>query len=50
VSQNPLGAPPRLDRRVVDAFERWGLTWGGRWLVPDAMHFEFLTFPRAIKG
>jgi hypothetical protein len=45
VSENPLGGEPRLDRRVVEVFERWGLTWGGRWLVPDGMHFEFLTFP-----
>jgi hypothetical protein len=50
VSQNPLGAEPRLDRRVVDVFERWGFTWGGRWLVPDAMHFEFLRFPLVTKG
>jgi D-alanyl-D-alanine carboxypeptidase len=28
-------------------FERWGFTWGGRWLVPDGMHFEFLRFPQA---
>jgi hypothetical protein len=50
VSQNPLGREPRLDRRVVDVFERWGFTWGGRWLLPDAMHFEFLGFPLATKG
>jgi hypothetical protein len=50
VSQNPLGAEPRLDRRVVDVFEKWGFTWGGRWLVPDAMHFEFLRFPLVAKG
>jgi hypothetical protein len=22
--------------------ERWGFTWGGRWLVPDPAHFEYL--------
>ncbi|MGH2687360.1 MAG: M15 family metallopeptidase [Actinomycetota bacterium] len=27
-------------------FERWGFEWGGRWLVPDPMHFE-LTPPVA---
>jgi hypothetical protein len=45
VAQNPYGAEPRMDRRVVEIFERWGFTWGGRWLVPDAMHFEFMRFP-----
>jgi D-alanyl-D-alanine carboxypeptidase-like protein len=50
VSQNPLGGEPRLDRRVVDVFERWGFTWGGRWLLPDPMHLEFLRFPLATKG
>jgi hypothetical protein len=45
VAQNPYGAEPRMDRRVVEVFERWGFTWGGRWLVPDAMHFEFMGFP-----
>lgn len=50
VSENPFGAEPRLDERVVEILERWGLTWGGRWLVPDAMHFEFLRFPLSPKG
>jgi D-alanyl-D-alanine carboxypeptidase len=45
VSGNPLGAEPTLDRRVVEVFERWGFQWGGRFLVPDGMHFEFLQFP-----
>jgi hypothetical protein len=44
-SQNPLGAKPRLDRRLVEIIERWGFTWGGRWLIPDGMHFEYLTEP-----
>ena len=41
-SQNPLGAKPRLDPRLVEIMESWGFTWGGRWLVPDGMHFEYL--------
>ena len=45
VSANGLGSEPAMDRRVVEAFERWGFTWGGRWLVPDGMHFEFLRSP-----
>jgi hypothetical protein len=39
---NPLGLPPHQDARLVSIFERWGFTWGGRWLVPDGMHFELL--------
>jgi hypothetical protein len=50
VSENPLGGEPRLDRRVVDVFERWGFTWGGRWLLPDPMHVEFIRFPLVTKG
>lgn len=49
VTENPLGGEPRLDRQVVEVFERWGFTWGGRWLVPDGMHFEFLRFPLAPR-
>ncbi len=40
VSTNPLGRIPTMDARVVEVFERWGFTWGGRWLVPDGMHFD----------
>lgn len=50
VTQNRLGAEPRMDRRIVEILERWGFTWGGRWLVPDGMHFEFLRFPLSPKG
>jgi hypothetical protein len=39
---NPQGLRPHQDRRLVSIFERWGFTWGGRWLVPDGMHFELL--------
>ncbi len=30
--------PPR---RVVEAFERQGFVWGGKWLFFDTMHFEY---------
>lgn len=46
VSGNLFGVRPTMDPRVVEAFERWGLTWGGRWLIPDGNHFEFLRFPQ----
>jgi hypothetical protein len=40
-SENPFGAEPKLDRRVVAAFEAEGFTWGGRWpTATDGMHFE----------
>jgi hypothetical protein len=48
VADNVFGSVPHMDPRVVDVFERWGFTWGGRWMVPDGMHFEFLRFPTGI--
>lgn len=40
VSTNGYGAVPQLDSRIVDVFDRWGFVWGGRWAIPDGMHFE----------
>lgn len=48
VGANPFGSPPHQDPRLVDAFERWGFTWGGEWLVPDGMHFEY--YRPAVSG
>ncbi|BEP15560.1 hypothetical protein acdb102_38710 [Acidothermaceae bacterium B102] len=42
VQANPLGSRPTQDARLVAIFARYGLTWGGSWLVPDGMHFEAL--------
>ncbi len=39
---NRYGEKPNQDPRLVETMERWGFTWGGRWLVPDGMHFEFV--------
>lgn len=47
VSENLYGARPRIDPRVVEVLEKWGFAWGGRWLIPDPMHFEFLESPGA---
>lgn len=33
-------ANPQMDPRIVEVFERWGFVWGGRWAIPDGMHFE----------
>jgi hypothetical protein len=43
-TQNPYGETPHQDPRLVEVMERWGFVWGGRWLVPDGMHFEFVRF------
>jgi hypothetical protein len=45
VAENAYGAKPTMDPRVVAEFERWGFIWGGRFIVPDGMHFEFHRWP-----
>jgi D-alanyl-D-alanine carboxypeptidase len=42
VAGNPTGLASDQDPRLVEVMERWGFTWGGRWLVPDPAHFEYL--------
>lgn len=42
VGDNPLGAAPKQDPRLVDIMERHGFFWGGRWLRPDGAHFEYV--------
>ncbi|MGH2699143.1 MAG: M15 family metallopeptidase [Actinomycetota bacterium] len=44
VSENPTGIRPNLDRRLVAVMREHGFTWGGDWLVPDGMHFEWVEF------
>jgi hypothetical protein len=39
-SRNPQGYAPRIDPRIVAAFEAEGFEWGGRWSRPDGMHFQ----------
>lgn len=41
VPANPFGAPPSQDPRMVEVFERWGFIWGGTFVLPDGMHFEY---------
>jgi D-alanyl-D-alanine carboxypeptidase len=38
---NPYGGTPTMDDRVVKVFEHWGFNWGGDFLIPDGMHFEY---------
>jgi hypothetical protein len=45
VAENAFGTKADQDPRLVDIFESHGFTWGGRWLVPDGMHFEWVRFP-----
>ena len=42
---NPTGVESVQDPRLIDVLERWGFTWGGRWLVPDPSYFEYLHTP-----
>jgi len=50
VAGNPTGLAPAQDPRLVEVMERWGFTWGGRWLVPDPAHFEYLRPPAGAAG
>lgn len=45
VAENAFGTKADQDPRLVEIFERHGFTWGGRWLIPDGMHFEWAAFP-----
>jgi hypothetical protein len=45
VAGNPTGLASAQDPRLIEVMERWGFTWGGRWLVPDPAHFEYLSPP-----
>jgi D-alanyl-D-alanine carboxypeptidase len=38
---NLFGETPHQDPRLVRVFERWGFVWGGTFIVPDGMHFEY---------
>lgn len=44
-ASNAYGARPHQDLRLVEIMEAHGFTWGGRWLVPDGMHFEWADYP-----
>lgn len=40
---NAYGHPPTQDPRLVETMARWGFAWGGTWLTPDGMHFEYVS-------
>jgi D-alanyl-D-alanine carboxypeptidase-like protein len=41
VPMNYFGDPPNQDPDMVAVFERWGFIWGGDFIQPDGMHFEY---------
>jgi len=41
-AQNPWGAPPHQDPRLVAIMRAHGFDWGGHFLVPDGMHFDYV--------
>lgn len=45
VARNPYGTEGSQDPRLVEALEQNGFAWGGRFLIPDPMHFEWVRFP-----
>ncbi|MDQ3877038.1 MAG: M15 family metallopeptidase, partial [Actinomycetota bacterium] len=44
-AENTFGSRPTMPQAIVQIMERNGFTWGGRWIVPDGMHFEWARFP-----
>jgi hypothetical protein len=50
VDRNPFGAEPNQDPRMVEVFERWGFIWGGEFVQPDGMHFEYRRPPEDRAG
>jgi hypothetical protein len=38
----PFPADADIAAQIVAVMERWGFTWGGRWVSPDPVHFEYL--------
>ncbi len=43
---NAQGNTPRMDCRVVRIFRKHNFAWGGNFLTPDGMHFEWVGEPR----
>jgi hypothetical protein len=43
---NAQGRVPHMDCRVVRIFRKHNFAWGGNFLVPDGMHFEWVGEPR----
>jgi hypothetical protein len=39
---SPYGAVPVQSRALIKAMEQQGFVWGGRFIIPDGHHFEYL--------
>jgi hypothetical protein len=42
IGSNPEGLQSIQDPRLIEVMERWGLTSGHEWLIPDPGHFEYV--------
>ncbi len=42
---NAFGTKPDQEPQLVSALQARGFVWGGDWLIPDGMHFEWVEFP-----
>lgn len=45
-STNAQGQVPQMNCEVVRIFRKHGFSWGGNYLLPDGMHFEYVGEPR----
>jgi hypothetical protein len=45
-SDNQYGKKPHFSEKFVQCFESNGFVWGGRWKIPDGMHYELKEFPK----
>lgn len=42
VRANSQGDEPQMDCGIVRIFRKWGFAWGGNFVSPDGMHFEYV--------
>ena len=47
---NCQGCVPKMDCRIVRIFRKHGFAWGGNFLTPDGMHFEWVGEARHMVG
>ncbi|MGB8858611.1 MAG: M15 family metallopeptidase [Ilumatobacteraceae bacterium] len=45
-TSNCQGCVPKMDCRIVRIFRKHNFAWGGNFLTPDGMHFEWVGEPR----